>query len=501
MENGSATSQTGTHETLGLPPPAVSKSVSAVGRPELRTATQRTILIALPYAVNVRDVLRTDVLRTLKAAGHRIVLLSPAHDDPAFQKEFSDTNVYLEPLYPYVPGKYEFKHHTLRTTLFSDLTETLGAFSSPRNGRSLPKRVALSGLRLASKAFGRKKSQQFLAAAGLMMFPEHRYDQIFARYKPDLVCLTRVFGTSADHPVLKTAARLKVPTVLLVSSWDNLTSKGVFPARVDRVVVWNSVMAEEACVLHGIDPELTYVAGAPQFDIYADPGRLPDRETFFRRIGADPAKALVTFALQNPKNCPDELDVLDLLWEDLRDGKLGRPCQLLARVHPLGNYFGDASPKRLQGRPGLLFDTPGKPSRYIDRDPGLEDMKHLAATMLHSDVVINTSSTIAIDAAALDTPIICAAFDGRRELPYERSVRRHFDYTHYKKLLAMGGIRVARNREELRDHVNAYLADPNLDREGRKRIVERQCFAIDGKAGERIGSYVLRALDDLVPTR
>jgi len=31
-------------------------------------------------------------------------------------------------------------------------------------------------------------------------------------------------------------------------------------------------------------------------------------------------------------------------------------------------------------------------------------------------------ATIAIDAAALDRPVVCAGFDGRRTLPYEQSV-------------------------------------------------------------------------------
>jgi hypothetical protein len=263
------------------------------------------------------------------------------------------------------------------------------------------------------------------------------------------------------------------------------------------VVVWNPIMAAEAEQLHGYAPEQIYIAGAPQFDVYADKSQLPDRSAFFARIGADPGKALITFAMTNVKTCPDEFDVLEMFWARMREGALGRPVQLLARVHPIASHYGEVMPERLRNLPDLLFDLPGRPGRFIDRDTTRSDMIHLAATMWHSDVVLNTSSTIAIDAAAVDTPVVCAGFDGRRTLPYAQSVRRYHDYTHFSKLLELGGARVAHDLDELVAHAKAYLDDPSLDHDGRMRVVERQCRAIDGQSGERIGQYVLRLVEEL----
>jgi CDP-glycerol glycerophosphotransferase (TagB/SpsB family) len=112
-------------------------------------------------------------------------------------------------------------------------------------------------------------------------------------------------------------------------------------------------------------------------------------------------------------------------------------------------------------------------------------------------VVVNTRSTIAIDAAALDRPVVCAGFDGNRTLPYQNSVRRYLDYSHYRKMLDIGGVAVANSPSELITLVNNYLRDPTIDREGRARIVERQCRAIDGKTGQRVGEYVLRTAREL----
>ena len=39
-------------------------------------------------------------------------------------------------------------------------------------------------------------------------------------------------------------------------------------------------------------------------------------------------------------------------------------------------------------------------------DPSLADRLHLGATLYHSDVIVNVASTIAIEAAVMDTPIV-----------------------------------------------------------------------------------------------
>ena len=60
----------------------------AVARIARATGT-RTLFLAIPYAVRARDVLRSDIYAVLRESGHRIVLLSPAYDDPAFLREFA----------------------------------------------------------------------------------------------------------------------------------------------------------------------------------------------------------------------------------------------------------------------------------------------------------------------------------------------------------------------------------------------------------------------------
>jgi hypothetical protein len=91
----------------------------------------------------------------------------------------------------------------------------------------------------------------------------------------------------------------------------------------------------------------------------------------------------------------------------------------------------------------------------------------------------------------LDRPVVNIAFDGWEGLPYERSARRGLDYFHMSKLLAIGGIQIAKSFSELETHINVYFRNPGLDREGQMLSVARQCGPRDGKGAVRVASTLL----------
>jgi hypothetical protein len=54
---------------------------------------------------------------------------------------------------------------------------------------------------------------------------------------------------------------------------------------------------------------------------------------------------------------------------------------------------------------------------------------------------------------------------------------------------------VAANQEEVRQHVNFFLKDPNADGEKRRKFILDECTYTDGSAGERTGKYLLSLLE------
>ena len=118
-------------------------------------------------------------------------------------------------------------------------------------------------------------------------------------------------------------------------------------------------------------------------------------------------------------------------------------------------------------------------------------MRHLASLMRFSDVTLNAGSTLTIDSAIVDTPIVNIGFDGYGRPDPADSVLRVYGFTHYANLVRTGGVRVATSETELIERINAYLENPALDRESRAQLVSEQCFRVDGKSGERVGAALL----------
>jgi hypothetical protein len=274
-------------------------------------------------------------------------------------------------------------------------------------------------------------------------------------------------------------------------SWDNFTNKLMPVRRVDRLVVWNELMKAQAIDLHGYQPDEIRVTGVPQWDRYFTHGASADRAGFFRRIGADPARRLVTLTTTPQELYPDHDHVLRVMAEAVRDGRWPS-AQILVRLHPRDDR---AKYAPFEGAAGVIIEKPFRETvRAGDGlavDVTAENQQHLANTLRHSDVIVNVASTIAIEAAIFDTPVVNVAFDGEREQDFARSARRYYQFTHYVNITRHNAVRVAWSPDELIGHVRSYLDDPAQDRDGRAKVVREQCQYTDGRAAERVARSVV----------
>jgi len=129
-------------------------------------------------------------------------------------------------------------------------------------------------------------------------------------------------------------------------------------------------------------------------------------------------------------------------------------------------------------------------------DVTVENTRHLADTMHHSDVVLNVASTIAIEASIFGTPTVNIAFDqdDAEARPFLTSPLRYYSYTHYQQIVRSGAVRIAKSAEEMMREVNAYLLDRSRDEAGRRRVVAEQCEFTDGRSAERLAAIIAREL-------
>lgn len=462
----------------------------------------KTLLMSVSDGYHVKHLLRSEVFKFLKEEA-RIVVLSLQAGDPAFRAEFERENVAVEPLADYRPGWLERKTITIRNNALANrkLTGTL-CFKFEKMRRENPLRYFLLH-DIMNNALGRSKTAfELFRGAENRLFPDKHYAELFKKYKPDAALLSTPGFKTPDIPLLRRCRAAGVPAISAILSWDNLTSKGSMPIAPRRLIVWNEIMKREAVELHGYNPEHVHIAGAPHFDPYFRREGLLGREEFFKNMGLDPGKKLITYTTVPQTTCGYQGDFISIVLEAVNAGTLG-PAQLLVRLHPQDE---EAAYSKFRSTPGLVFDLPGRYTRQFDStpaslkamfwDPSLKDVLHLGDTMLHSDAVICIASTITIEAAIFDTPVINLAFDGDMRLPKYNSLLRYYDYTHYKNVAESGGAAIVKSREEFTSALAAYIKDPSLHREGRRKIIASQCSFDDGASARRLARSVLDFMDD-----
>jgi hypothetical protein len=470
----------------------------------------RTVFLCIPSGTPAANLLRTDVFRLLRESPliGRIVILSPLVREAAFRDEFASEKVAFAELQHHEPGFLERRiirilqekyvktmpTKSMRIRVARERQLELGREVRylDRGGLAAPKtklvRALLAGVTRLPLSLPLLFKLLDVATLG------DRYRKVFERERPALVLTPTTGIYFGEGPLMGRADKLGIPILAIDLSWDHFTTKTAPLRRVAGLSVWNETMKRQAVEIHGYRPEQVCVAGVPQFDIYARPDSFTGREAFIRRIGGDPAKKLVTLTTIPPVLYTYHDVVIDEIVAAMRSGRLGGPAQLLVRAHPRDDV---TKYERFVGEADVIVEKPFKETIVAEGsnvDPSRDNRLHLANTLKHSDVIVNVASTIGIEAAVLDTPVVNIAFDGHDQKPFLDSSRRFYQYTHYKPLVDIGAVRVAETPAALIEQVAAYLADPTRDREGRARAATELCYKVDGKAAERVAGFVLDRL-------
>jgi hypothetical protein len=458
------------------------------------------VFISAPHGGAVGNVLRAGLVPRLLSAPEapEIVLLSPLVKDPAFLREFEHPRVHFEELPAHRPAGLEARLLALVQAAYIDsgVTESVKIRRQEATANKTirwirAKRLLAAGLAPSIVTTARR----YELIDRLVSHPWA--ERLFDRYRPSLLVSSSPGLIFSEVPLLRTAVRRGVRSLAVDPSWDNFTNKLLPVRRVNRLIVWNELMKEQAIALHGYEPGEVRVAGAPQWDRYFR-SETSSREAFFARIGADPSRRLVTLTTTPRELYPHHDYVLGVMIRALEAGVWGVPAQILVRLHPRDAI---EAYQQFQGMANVIIEKPFRPT--VKAGDGLaiditsENQAHLADTLRHSDVIVNVASTIAVEAAIFDTPVVNIAFDGEGASEWVRSARRYYRFTHYVNVTRHGAVRVAEQPEQLVEYIGRYLADPTMDAQGRRRVALEQCQFMDGGAAERVSTCVADELADV----
>lgn len=305
------------------------------------------------------------------------------------------------------------------------------------------------------------------------------WEPFFEKYQPDAVFAAGILNDE-DITLLKQAKRRGIPSVGMMKSWDNFTSKGFLRVSPDMLFVQNPTMVEEAIKFNNFPRERIKITGFPQWDHYLDPSWRMPREEFARKFSIDPNKKWITYfaggLITGLFNIPDKGEHVLMLKQAIEEGKLN-DSTVLIRAHP-GHQDLMAQETKvfpvLDFAKGWTFDQ--------------EDMRFLANLVRYSDVTINLGSTMSLEAAIFDKPTVLIAFNQMvgKKVPWHLSLARALDSSlHFVYVMKTGGNWRVNNEKEFIGAVRAYLDNPSLHRDGRKRILKELVGPADGKAGRR----------------
>ncbi|MDO8500057.1 MAG: hypothetical protein Q7S66_05410 [bacterium] len=449
----------------------------------------KTILVTIFHGAAAKNILRTGVMKTLlRPPDVRVVCLMRFSDRAdSYRVEIPHERVVYDTFYKTPSGALErffsFMKYRLIRTATTDLRHEI-SFDKHRSYALYGAAVFLNFI-VARPVI--RKALRFL---DYYFIGDPGFGGILEKYKPDAVFITHLFD-DGEISLLREAKKRRIPAIGFINSWDKLTARCSIRLLPDKLIVFNDIVKGEAEEYADMPASRIAVCGIPQYDQYVTDKPTP-RGEFFKKIGIDPKKSLILYSPRGIVFSASDWAVIDFLHDSIVRGEIGE-ADMLVRFPP--NDFLDES--ELSKRPWLKYDLPGRRfgiKRSVDWDMDFEELKHLTNSLAHASLIVGYTSSIAIDAAVFDKPIIGINFEICDNLPLVASPTAYYRTEHFSKALRAGGIRQVGSKQEFLEAIKAYLCDPLLDRAGRRRLAEEQCWRLDGKSGERIAEAILEKL-------
>lgn len=295
--------------------------------------------------------------------------------------------------------------------------------------------------------------------------------------------ISQVYG----RRLVSSANRMGIPTIGNLNSWDNAW-KGL-KVRPGLATCWSETNKDELCNLASYPREKVRVIGAPAFDVYFAPEAQWTRAQLFTQLGLDTSRPLLLFAsLGQFKQQIDETNPLEVLLKALDRGSIPNHPQVVVRLHPWSRetYF-----KPLLQHPAVTL------SRYEHYVPGLtwtptRDEAILAGNLMrHADVIISPGSTMVVEAAIFDIPVVVPIFNEYMPEVFENYFQQTWLNQHFEAIYRNNWTCIVNQSEQMISAINTALENPAWYRDGRQQIRENILGPLDGRATQRFAAAIL----------
>lgn len=472
------------------------------------------VMISADHGLAIVYFLQSELVPRLLEAGVEVVVLSDDVLVDLLRQRFGRPGLIFEGL-RLAQAKEYFQKESHRVQWWLDFFRRAGASNyinleaveayirqveyeaHPRRRRLMP--VARAMVEVLRRSRAVRQALVYLQRR----FTPHLYDDLFARYSPRLV-IASTPGWRYDRYFLRDAAAHGIPTASVIVGWDNPSSYSLPGAPVDYITCWSEIQKQELVLGSDWDPERVNVGGIPSYDGYFLRKWLIPREEYFRIHGLDPDRKLIAYACSFVTFSPNIQNV-EALARLVAEDRLDFPAQLLVRLHP--NHFMEHVPRFTREREQIRALAREFPHVHVVEPVPLggelgyysgEDMPEKSSMMAHADVFTTVYSTMVVEAAIHDKPVVSVCLDHPEGWPGHFSLRLSEigGWPTHSRFRASGAGKVVFDEDGLRRALNEYLHSPQAEAEARRAFVERECTYTDGSAGRRTAEFFLRLLGE-----
>ncbi|MGE5463352.1 MAG: CDP-glycerol glycerophosphotransferase family protein [Syntrophothermus sp.] len=478
----------------------------------------KKIFISADHGMAIIYFLQSDVVPTLLEAGVEVVVLTDdetkdriaqrfAHPGLTFEGlRLKEANAYATKFKPRwqwllaylrrVGGSWRINNEAMDSHIWEVWVENGWKF---RLGVWIPSALAI--LLLRTFAFARS----YLVRIQNRLIPQpNLYADLFEAHKPDLV-IASTAGWRLDRYLLREALLHRVPSMAAIVGWDNPSSYAIRGASMDYATCWSQLQKDE--LVYGSDwaPARVHIGGIPSYDGYFRRQWLLSKEEYFKLHGLDPHRRLISYACSFVHFAPNYPNV-EALARLVSSNDLVEPAQLLIRLHP--SHFQDKPKIFAEERERIFALEKQYPHVHVVKPVALggslgyyggEDMDEKSSMMAHSDVLVTVYSTMVVETAVHDTPIVAAVIDvpggWNKPRKFSLSLKKIGNWPTHKRFREAKAGRVADNEKELCEAINLYLRDPTLDAAERRKFIEEEITFTDGTSGKRTAEYILKILN------
>lgn len=446
---------------------------------------RKTVIVTSYHPLISRNIISSDILPLLQKEGVRIVIIVHEKQKEYFQEHFANEHTIIEAVDPASHRSESF----LRLISMGLVTPyNLFLRSLWKEGRYGKVLFARTIYYLFSKFFFVKKLFRWVVRKTTYT---NAFQAIFEKYNPDLVFATDLFF-SDDIKLIEEAKRTGIKTIGMVRSWDNITTRGVLLAVPNTILVHNEVIKDEMIAYNRVPEDRIFIVGVPHYDEYITPPSI-SKEEFYKEMGLDIRKKTIFFAPGGRMQYKCDGEILKM-FKELKDTNVfGYPVQYLVRQQPgdkmeLNGFDPDKDPDIVIDTPGINLTGRKKSSEITKKDE-----EELKASLYYSDIVITLLSTIAIDSAVMNRPVIIIGFDPKG--CSIDTVRKFTKYKHMKKFFGWGLLTISKSREEFIRDMSNYMENPQLHHEKRKALVQKYAYKVDGNSSERVAEVLLKEVE------